>query len=222
MTAELTWTSAELGNALASAHRIDSTRATELQSRLKGLHRLGFPAGLRNRQGDAVHYTPLQVVETALAVELIQLGIAPERVSFLLVSNRWAMLMAIELVARDLRADPDAWSADAVMPESALPIFLFFDPGALHALTAPLAGDPSADKEQESKPFFHFGAGIVSEDIAQWTSRGSARLSLINLSVMIAQMAAFAPSEGSDSGVENRSNFFRSLERQAAAERSGS
>ena len=79
MAADIAWTFGELEGVLASVHGIDQTKRTAFQSRLKNFHRLGYPLGFRAVKGKAATYTPLQIIEMALAVEMTQLGLPPER-----------------------------------------------------------------------------------------------------------------------------------------------
>lgn len=219
MTADIVWTFGELESVLASVHGIDQTKRTAFQSRLKNFHRLGYPLGFKAVKGKAATYTPLQIIEMALAAEVTQLGLPPERASWVLIRNRWPILMATEMVARELHRDPAAFSSESGLSESALSMFLYFDPAALNPLTLHLPAEVLPDLDEAANSFFYGGIGIVREGIAAWTSGSSARISLINLTSLAGNVVASPFDEGSDADLDYRREFFRKLEKGAALER---
>lgn len=202
---------------LAGVHGIDQTKRTAFHSRLKNFHRLRYPIGFEAVKGKAATYTPLQIIDMALVVEMTQLGLPPERASRVLTSNRWPILMAIGMVARELHKDPAAFSSDTGLSDRALSMFLYFDPAALHPLTLHLPAEALPDLDEAADSFFYGGIGIVREGIAAWTSGRSARLSLINLTAMAGQVAASPFDEGSEDDLAYRGEFFRLLEAEASA-----
>lgn len=216
MSDRIAWTFGELEGVLSSVHFIDQSKRTAFQSRLKNFHRLGYPLGFKAVKGKAATYTPLQIIEMALAVEMTQLGLPPERASFVLSRNRWPILMATEMVARELQKDPAAFSSDKGLSERALSMFLYFDPAALHPLTLHLPAEALPDLDEAANSFFYGGIGIVREGLAPWTSGGSARLSLINLTALAANVAASPYDEGSADDLAYRYEFFRMMEKGAA------
>jgi len=217
VAADIVWTFGELESVLASVHGIDQTKRTAFQSRLKNFHRLGYPLGFKAVKGKAANYTPLQIIDMALAVEITQLGLPPERASRVLTSNRWPILMAIGIVARELRKDPAAFSSDTGLSDRALSMFLYFDPAALHPLTLHLPAEPLPDLDEAADSFFYGGIGIVREGIAAWTSGKSVRLSLINLTAMAGKVATSPFDEGSEEDLGYREGFFRRLGAEASA-----
>jgi len=219
MLKDCSWTFGQLESELAKHHAIDPAKRTAFQSRLKNFHRLGYPAGFETIKGKASNYSPLRIVEMALAVEMTQLGLPPDRTSTVLNSNRWSILMATELVARELYADPAAWNNQTGLSEQILSMFLYFDPAALRPLTVHHREDAVSDEQESANSFFIVGAGVVSEDIAAWTSGRSARLSMINLTAMTAGIAVSPYEEGSDDDWAYRRAFFRELELGAAKDR---
>ncbi|VVT18087.1 hypothetical protein [Erythrobacter sp. EC-HK427] len=212
---EIAWTFGELESVLASVHGIDQSKRTAFQSRLKNFHRLGYPVGFHAVKGKAATYTPLQIIEMALAVEMTQLGLPPERASWVLARNRWPILMATEIVGRELRQMPDAFSSERGLAERALSMFLYFDPTALNPLTLHLPAKVLPDLDEAANSFFYGGMGIVREGIAAWTSGQSARLSLINLTAMAGNVATSPFDEGSNDDLAYRRDFFRLLEESA-------
>ncbi len=222
MAEGISWTFGELEAALASVHSIAPTKRTAFQSRLKNFHRLGYPLGFKGAKGKAAKYSPLQIIELALAMEMTQLGMPPERSSDLLISNRWPILMATELVARELHAAPAAWSMAAGLADNTLSMFLYFDPAALQPLMSQSDIKPQAESGEPSSSVFYVGTGTESEGIAGWASSGSARMSIINLTVMTASVVSNFYHAGKENGLENRRAFFHALESAAAKERANS
>lgn len=214
--ADIVWTFGELESVLANVHGIDQSKRTAFQSRLKNFHRLGYPLGFRAVKGKAATYTPLQIIEMAMAVEMTQLGLPPERASWVLTRNRWPILMATEMVGRELQQMPDAFSSEGGLSDRALSMFLYFDPAALNPLTLHLPAEVLPDMDEAANSFFYGGIGIVREGIAAWTSGRSARLSLINLTAMAGNVAASPFDEGSADDLTYRREFFRQLGEGAA------
>ena len=222
MAEGISWTFGELEAALASVHSIAPTKRTAFQSRLKNFHRLGYPPGFKGAKGKAANYSPLQIVDLALAVEMTQLGMPPERSSELLISNRWPILMATELVARELHAAPAAWSVTSGLSDKTLSMFLYFDPAALQPLMSQAEIKPQSESGEPSSSVFYVGTGTESEGIAGWASSGSARMSIINLTAMAASVvSSFYPASTKD-GLENRRAFFQAMESAAAQEKAKS
>lgn len=220
MAADIAWTFGELESVLASVHDIDQTKRTAFQSRLKNFHRLGYPLGFKAVKGKAATYTPLQIIEMALAVEMTQLGLPPERASWVLTRNRWPILMATEMVGRELQKMPDAFSSESGLSDRVLSMFLYFDPAALNPLTLHLPAEVLPDLDEAANSFFYGGIGIVREGIAAWTSGRSARVSLINLTAMAGNVVSSPFDEGSADDLAYRADFFRLLAEGAARIRS--
>lgn len=214
----ISWTFGELEAVLANVHGIDQTKRTAFQSRLKNFHRLGYPIGFKAVKGKAATYTPLQIIEMALVVEMTQLGLPPERATWVLTCNRWPMLMATEIVARELHKDPAAFSSESGLSNLALSMFLYFDPAALQSLTLGMPIQVVPDLDEAANSFFYGGIGIVREGLAAWTSGPSARLSLINLTALTGNVACSPLDDGSEADLDYRREFFRLLEAGAKAE----
>lgn len=217
MAADIAWTFGELEGVLAGVHYIDQSKRTAFQSRLKNFHRLGYPLGFRAVKGRAATYTPMQIIDMALAVEMTQLGLPPERAVWILVRSRWPILMATGIAARELQKDPAAYSSDKGLHDRALSMFLYFDPAALHPLTLNLPAKIVPDLDEAVDSFFYGGIGIVREGLAAWTSGSSARLSLVNLTAMAANVAASPFDEGGKDDLAYRREFFRLLDEESSA-----
>lgn len=211
MAESIAWTFGELESVLAAVHGIDQTKRTAFQSRLKNFHRLGYPLGFRAVKGKAATYTPLQIIEMALAIEMTQLGLPPERATHVLCSDRWPVLMATKIAASVLEGDPALWSEKEGLSDQALSMFLYFDPAALHPLTLHLPAKLLPDLDEAANSFFYGGIGIVRDGIVPWTSGRTARLSLINVTALIGNVAFSPFDEGSEADREYRQTFFRLL-----------
>lgn len=210
----------ELDAVLAGMHRIDQTKRTAFQSRLKNFHRLGYPIWFQATKGRAATYSPCQIVEMALAVEMTQLGLPPERITAVLGANLWATLKAFQIAARFLADSPTGFGEcrpDATEP---LSMFLYFDPAALHPLTLHLPASVVPDQDEASNSFFYGGIGIVREGIASWTSSGSPRLSIVNVTAMIDAVAQSPFEQGTEADTAYRLAFFRQLEAEAIQKQS--
>lgn len=188
---------------LARIHEIASDKRTQFQARLRNFQRLParpIPAGVKAGRGKTVFYSPGQVVEVALALELTQLGLLPERIEDVFRNNRFPIFMALTMAAGELiekggfRPDRERkqsdenlpimhgkWGMDLTEDTDPLSMFLYFDPSVLDMLT-PYADDEAA----ASATFFYGGAGIVRENIVRWTAGPYIRrISLINVTAML-------------------------------------
>jgi hypothetical protein len=211
----ISWTFGELESVLAHVHDIDQTKRTAFQSRLKNFHRLGYPIAFQATKGRAASYTPCQIAEMALAVEMTQLGLPPERVTLVLGFNRWPTLMAFQMAARYLLEAPEGFRDKR--PGRTLPhsMFLYFDPAALNSLTLHMPARILPDLDEASNSFFYGGIGILRDGLADWTSGGSCRLSIINVTAMIDAIAASPFEHESAEDTAYRVTFFRQLESEA-------
>ena len=207
----ITWTFGDLDGVLSGVHQIDSSKRTAFQARLKNFHRLHYPMGFSAIKGKAATYSPLQIIDMALAVEMTQLGLPPERAALVLVMNRWPTLMAIQLAARALAAKPEGFDAEAEQVDDPLSMFIYFDPAALNSLTLHLPAKTLPDLDQASNSFFYGGVGIIKENIHKWTTGPVCRISMINITSMIDVVTASPFERGSPDAIAYRLNFFRQL-----------
>lgn len=166
-------------------------------------------------KGKAATYSPLQIIDMALAVEMTQLGLPPERTALVLVMNRWPTLMAIQLAARALAAKPEGFDAEAEQVDDPLSMFIYFDPAALNSLTLHLPAKILPDLDQASNSFFYGGVGIIKENIHKWTTGPVCRISMINITSMIHIVTASPFERGSPDAIAYRLHFFRQLENEA-------
>lgn len=193
------FTFGELESRLARLHEISSEKRTQFQARLRNFQRLGIPRGVGGGRGKTVHYNPGHMLELALALELTQLGLLPERIIKVFNSNKMPISMCVKIAARELiekggfRPKSERFDENMTIlhgglmregTEEADPLsmFLYFDPTAL----APLTDIPEKYEDQASATFFYGGAGIVRENIVKWTAGPFIRrLSFINVTAML-------------------------------------
>ena len=176
------WTFGQLESVLAEINFVAKSKRTAFQSRLKNFHRLGFPSDFSAIKGKTSHYGPGHVYEMALAVELTQLGLSPERVVRVLSRNRLPVVMAARLAVRGL----EAWFKRPLFDKSSpAPIFVYFDPEALEPLTLEDVDEFEVVTDEATESFFYGGLGILHEKLGQIDPGAGHRLSLVNVTAML-------------------------------------
>ncbi|MGI8705982.1 MAG: hypothetical protein ACR2JJ_09350 [Sphingomicrobium sp.] len=185
---------------LARLHEISSEKRTQFQARLRNFQKHGIPAGVRSGRGRVVHYEPGQVLELALALELTQLGLLPERIGRVFRDNKFPISQAVLMAARSIIEKggfkPDRERIDENMPtntghwwrthdevDDPDSVFLYFDPTAL----SPLTDTPKKyGEDQASATFFFGGPNLIKENIVRWTAGPIVRrLSVINVTAVV-------------------------------------
>ena len=209
------WTFGELEAVLAAVHGIDQTKRTAFQARLKNFHRLRYPIGFSAMKGKAATYSPLQIIEMALALEMTQLGLPPERATWVLTSNRWPTLMAVGMAAGWLAERPIGFDPEKQLDDEPPSMFVYFDPASLSPLTLHLPASILPDLDQAANSFFFGGIGVVREEIANWTSGYVPRISMINVTAIISLVVASPYEDGSPEHVAYRRDFFLRLADEA-------
>jgi hypothetical protein len=212
------WNFGMLEAVLANVHDIADAKRTAFQARLKNFHRLKFPVGFKMQKGKAGSYAAGDIMMMALAVELTQLGLSPEAVTRTLTLNWWPTTMALKMSAHSLigtygvvtRADGD--DEDMEYPVTALPMFLYFDPAALSSLTDNWNGRPTEQYKRPSDTFFYGGIGVVKESIARWTSSDVSRISLVNVTSLMARIADEISSTGHGQYSKEVESFYKDVE----------
>lgn len=165
---------------LADLNDIPSAARTAFQARLKNFHRLGYPRGIGTGRGRAVFYGVGELVQMALAVELTQLGLTPERAIAVIEADQYPMLMSVSMAAGALIHCPHGFDPDMeTEAEDPLSMYLYFDPAALSPWSDRL------DDDIASATFFYGGTGVVRENLTRWTTGPTRRLSLINVTAML-------------------------------------
>lgn len=172
--ADITFGSLEA--ALASYQGIADAKRTAFQARLKNFHRLGFPPNLKSEKGRATRYSPADLLLMALAVELSQLGISPERLVRLLTANLVHVALAAGAAAEILKQYPEGFDSQSSDPEGH---YLCLDPNALDGLMKPF------DTSDPRDLFFHLTEADLSLRIVQFTGGVSARIALVNVTSVL-------------------------------------
>ncbi len=199
------WTFGELESLLSKIHEIDDTRRTAFQARLKNLHRLRYPLGFQSEKGKTSYYSASDIFQMALALELTQLGLPPDRTVNVLCRGMFATCMAVRLAATSLIKAPGGFHTEPDAPDQPLPMFVFFDPAALSTLMSGYDYKIAPDLDAAMNSYFYGGIGIVRENIANWTSGDIPRMSIVNVTALIDIVA------GRNSSVDYRIDFFKRL-----------
>jgi hypothetical protein len=204
---ELTIRFGELEAVLADINGIPSYQRTAFQARLKNFHRLGFPEGIGKGRGKAVVYGPRELVLMALAVELTQLGLTPERVIEVIREDEYPLWMCVRMAASslvsrhevfnpgpgDFGKECDVWGFSPDCADNAdtdpLSMFLYCDPAAL-------APWDEEGEDRSSATFFYGGSGVIRDNISRWTTGPTRRLALINVTKLLFDMAVHIASSG--------------------------
>lgn len=209
------WNFGRLEAQLAAMHRIDQTRRTAFQARLKNLHRLGFPVGFETQKGRTALYSVGDAAMMAVAIEMTQLGLPPDRVVTLLGFNIYPVAMAIQMAARSLRENPAGYELSAVdSPHDPLSMFIYFDPTALDHLS----NDSLVDQEPQdgaTQSFFYGGIGVVKDLIGMRMCGDFRRLALVNITAMIDELAGHPLPGDFGRNITLRVAFFSELARWA-------
>ena len=70
----------ELEGYLAEMHHVSNNKRAALKGRLKHFQRLGWPSGTNQGKGARVQYGVGQTLSLALGLEMLQLGLTPEKI----------------------------------------------------------------------------------------------------------------------------------------------
>jgi hypothetical protein len=171
----LSWTFGQLEAALSQVHDVGDDKRTSFQARLKNFHRLGFPRGFASVKGKASRYDRLHVYDMALAIEMTQLGLAPEQVVQILLSNQPVAYAAFVIAADNLLG----WINRGRPVEHIEHAYLYFDPTALKSLSKNTPSNEAAES-------FFFGTLATVTDLLRRPSKtGFRRMSVINVTKVV-------------------------------------
>ena len=208
----ISWTFGKLEATLSTIHEIVPEKGTAFQARLKNFNRLGLPSGVEMRKGKATQYHVGSIVEMALAVEMTQLGLTPERVVDVISGGWWTTIMAVRLAAQTLVEHPTGY-VDLGGPEPTA-VFLFFDPSGLRSLMGPIRrsnpDEGSYHPEFASNSYTYGTETILRENIVRLTAT-TPRMAMVNLTAMLDVLAIFTRSDGEETSQEERQTFFQEL-----------
>lgn len=94
--------------ALARMHGADpEVQRGAFRGRIKHFQRLGLPTGERPGKGKRIDYTPSQILQLALAIELAQCGIDPTIIVGLIAGN-WSKILNAPLRKAALSTGPES------------------------------------------------------------------------------------------------------------------
>jgi hypothetical protein len=163
---------AQVEQALAGMHRVVDERRTAFQGRIKHYQKqYHFPAGTNTGRGRAATYYVSHAVQLAIALEMNQVGLNPERAARI-CSNRMSMLQgAVAFASRRILSDDEE------------PVLIVFDPDVL----SDLRGEDEWDETEAT--FDVQGAEEFRVGLESLTTLRSRRYAIINLSVVIDELA---------------------------------
>jgi hypothetical protein len=171
MTFELS--SDRVAETLALLHEIGADKRVAFRARLKHFQRLGFPEGVNVGKGKSAKYGAGHVITLALALELAELGLTPERIVTLIRGDYFPVFAAV-------KGSTDAILSGEWKPTrsgSAGSIFLYLDPSALASLR---------DRDPAGTSFEAADASTVAQHLAHVTSNFERRrLAIVNVTALV-------------------------------------
>ena len=156
----------EVEATFATIHFIASDKRIAFQGRIKALLRLGLLPHVLLGRGRAAAYSAGDVFLLGIGLNLLELGLTPERAVTAATENLMPIAQAGRVALTGLNGDDDNFA-----------MFLRFDPSGLDELREK-HGTPTYDGA--SGTMFYAGSGIIKEGIDVY-SRLWPRLSLLNV-----------------------------------------
>lgn len=172
-----TWNFAKLESGLANWHTIHGSKRTAFQARLKNFLRLGFPPDTESTKGKPTEFSAWSAYQLAVALEMTQLGMPPERAIKVLIPNSYAMAMAAQMAAEAVHG----MIAGKTSRSDMLRMFLYFDPEALDSLTV----DQDEDFSQAERTFFYGGHGVLADMLRNLDNINDRRLAIVNVTSLV-------------------------------------
>jgi hypothetical protein len=151
----------------ASLHNIRDDKRVAFRARLKHLQRLGFPPGVNTGTGRAAVYGGEQIFLLGVALEMLQLGLSPERAVSVIRNNQTPISAAARIALTGIEMTPSG-------PRQ---MFLRFDPSALNEL--------STHPADEAEKTLWYGADVLIADFIKKAEKVGTRLALINVTALI-------------------------------------
>lgn len=153
---------------LADAMMVDNKGASAFLGRFQHLQRLRLVQGINPGRGKQAEYRANHVLIIALAMQLLQLGLTPERAVRLIQTNQDRVRLGISLAVRS--------------EDSLNPAFLYFDPALLTEL-----GDRSGEYDHADQTFHYAGKATLFEMIEDFFFESDVpRMAIINVKGTIA------------------------------------
>lgn len=137
---------------LADAMEMPEERRSALLGRFQHLQRLKLVEGVNPGRGKAAEYSAQQVLVFAIALQMLQLGMTPERCVKILQENRDVLRMAIGLAV--------------YRPDTISPSLLWFDPSILNRPTK------LDDYDLAEETFYYGGVGTSAEAFESFFEKG--------------------------------------------------
>ncbi|BEU99981.1 hypothetical protein [Novosphingobium olei] len=162
---------AQVEQALADMHRVAPEKRSAFQGRLKHYQKQGFPPGINTGRGRAAVYYVRHAVQLAVALEMNQVGLNPERTVRICTEYSGRIQGAVMLATSRMLSD------------DAEPVLLVFDPIVL----SDLRGEEEWDETEATfdvKGVEEFRMGL--ENLANLRSR---RYALVNISEVIDELS---------------------------------
>lgn len=148
---------------LADAMLVDDKGASAFLGRFQHLQRLRLVQGINPGRGKQAQYRANQVLVIAIAMQLLQLGLTPERAVRIIQDNQDRVRLCIMLAVPS--------------PEALEAAFLYFDPALLTEL-----GDRSGEYDRAEQTFHYAGRATLREMIEDFLVEGDVpRMAIINL-----------------------------------------
>lgn len=159
---------------LALSNSIADDKRSAFSNRLRHLQKLGFPKGTNTGRGKAANYDIGHIYLMAVALQLNQLGLTPERAIHVVEANL-ALIAAGAVHAARSGPPPDGFIS---------PVFYYFDPSVLSDLMKPNArGDRAAGSLQVDTIENMFSA------LSKWSKMGLPRMAIFSASEIISTLS---------------------------------
>ena len=157
---------------MAQAHDIAEGKRSAFHARLQHLQKLKFPAGLNTGRGRAATYTVGHIYLIGVALELLQIGLNPERAKRVIEEDLHSVAMAASLASQ----------ASYTLKERKFdsPTLLYCDPAALRELTTIYQ-----EEDWASQTFFYTGLEDAKLQMAEWFCNGVQRIAFFSVSALV-------------------------------------
>lgn len=135
-----------------------------------------FPAGLNTGRGRAATYTVGHIYLIGVALELLQIGLNPERAKRVIEEDLHSVAMAASLAAQ----------ASYTLNERTFPspTLLYCDPAALRELTT-----IHQEEDWASQTFFYTGLKDAQGQMSEWFCNGVQRIAFFSVSALVYDLA---------------------------------
>lgn len=171
-------TYSQLEDFFAEVHNVAPQKRIALKGRLKHFQRLGWPAGTNKGKGARVNYGIGQTMSLAIGMQMLELGLTPERVVEQLGNAGGSLAQAFNAAFTDLSKKDD-------------PIFYMFDPETLSSLR-----DADLDKSRKGLQSMMVSASDLRNALRVASTHWTRRLALINMSEILTDYISYCADKG--------------------------